>query len=205
MWHVRKQTLPSNRRASTLLKKPKVKRPSIYHRFSLKNPEHFDDEILATGLGLHPDFMIPTTPRGLGGKMVQLDKLRLLNMGHINERYHQDYFHPPQRASVLQDMEAEAISGEPMFPVRQMLKVARQSLQPVKIRMPKLRDPNRRASVPPDDIGQSEFDPSATKGGFFTVEQGIGTGRVNSPIYQVTLSALHPQNQALQNPMLVLQ
>lgn len=184
MWHGRKQTLPSNRRASTLLKKPTVKSPSLYKRFSLRNPEHFEDEILHSGLGLHPDFMIPTTPRGLGGKMVKLDALRLLNMGHINERYHQDYFHPPKRSSVLQELELEARCEEPIFPVRQILKVARNSLQPVKIKLDRTPDPMRRSASA--IVSKSEFDSSAIKGGFFTVEQGIGTGRVNSPTYQVT-------------------
>lgn len=188
MWHGRKQTLPSNRRASTLLKKPKVKRASTYHRFSIKNPEHFDDEILASGLGLHPDFMIPTTPRGIGSQAVKLDALRLLNMGHINERYHQDYFHPPKRASQLQMLEMEARAEEPIFAVRQVLKVARHSLQPVKIRLDRTPDPNRRKSAAAAD-GKGEFDASGIKGGWFTVEQGIGTGRVNSPTYQVILSS----------------
>jgi hypothetical protein len=91
MWHGKRQTLPSARlKNTTVKKKPKHKRPSLWQCFSLKNPEHFEDAILATGLGMHPDFMIPTKPRKFGSTgIVHLDQLRHLNMGHINERYHQ--------------------------------------------------------------------------------------------------------------------
>lgn len=183
MWHGRRQTLPSARRESTVRKKPKNKRPSLWQRFSIKNSEHFEDAILATGLGLHPDFMIPTKPRTFGSTgIVHLDRLRHLNMGHINERYHQDYFHPPRRPSQIRDQELEILDEEPVFPLRQVLKEARKSVMPIKIKLD--RTPDRRRSTSAMADLKAEFDPNAIKGGFFTVQQGIGTGRVNSPIYQ---------------------
>lgn len=183
MFHLRRQTLPSNRRASTLLKNPTNKKASAWQRFSIKNPTEFEDAILASGLGLHPDFMIPTRSRRISSRIMRLDALRLLNMGHINERYHEDYFHTPKRRSQLVDgIDPDKVRKEvPNFPLRQVLKTARRSLQPmmVKVRLDPTLEPGGRHSASAAQHLLSST--GSIQGGFFTVDQGIGTARASSP------------------------
>lgn len=191
MFHLRRQTLPSNRRASTLLKNPTNKKASAWQRFSIKNPTEFEDAILASGLGLHPDFMIPTRSRRISSRIMRLDALRLLNMGHINERYHEDYFHTPKRRSQLVDgIDPDKVRKEvPNFPLRQVLKTARRSLQPmmVKVRLDPTLEPGGRHSASAAQHLLSST--GSIQGGFFTVDQGIGTARASSPKRQVTSSS----------------
>ena len=196
MWATRRQTLPSVRRSSKykLAKAKKPAPPPEWARFSLRNTSHFGDDTLASGLGLHPDFMIPTKSRPDG---MRLDGLRQLNMGHINVRYHQDYFSPKSsQASMHEYNNFDGMSADqggaaggvaaggaesPKFSVPQGWKRS-SSLTPVKVRCePKM---SVIKAAPPSGGGVADFNPRGSrvnKDGFFTVEQGIGTARGASP------------------------
>lgn len=201
MWATRRQTLPSVRRSSKykLAKAKKPAPPPEWARFSLRNTSHFGDDTLASGLGLHPDFMIPTKSRPDG---MRLDGLRQLNMGHINVRYHQDYFSPKSsQASMHEYNNFDGMSADqggaagavaaggaesPKFSVPQGWKRS-SSLTPVKVRCePKM---SVIKAAPPSGGGVADFNPRGSrvnKDGFFTVEQGIGTARGASPAYKAS-------------------
>lgn len=203
MWATRRQTLPSVRRSSKykLAKAKKAAPPPDWARFSLRNTSQFGDDILASGLGLHPDFMIPTKSRPDG---MRLDGLRQLNMGHINVRYHQDYFSPKSsRASMYEYSNFDNMSEQggvaggaggaesPKFSVPQGWKRS-SSLTPVKVRPERGCEPKMSLKSPTSSGGGvAEFNPRGSrvnKDGFFTVEQGIGTARGASPTYKASAS-----------------
>lgn len=190
MWAARKQTLPSTRRSSKykLAKAKKASPPPDWARFSLRDTSRFGDDILASGLGLHPDFMIPTKPRPDG---MRLDGLRQLNMGHINVRYHQDYFNPTSmhEYNSSDHTSDQGAAEHPKFSVPQGWKRS-SSLTPVKVRSERGCEPKASWKLIAAGGGAvAEFNPRGSrvnKDGFFTVGQGIGTARGAAPTYKAS-------------------
>ncbi|CAM6021872.1 unnamed protein product [Sphagnum balticum] len=87
MWQVKRRSLIATKleRALKPVQKPHVSsREHPWIRASIREPESTLNPTLE-GFGIHPIFQNPTAPRSKG---INLDKLRELNMGHLNIQLH---------------------------------------------------------------------------------------------------------------------
>jgi hypothetical protein len=213
MWQVKRRSLIATKLERVLkpVQKPDVssrERPWI--RASIREPESTLNPTLE-GFGIHPIFQNPTAPRSKG---INLDKLRELNMGHLNIQLHpqsqvssvcasarSEY----QRESEFNDANAEEIpvSKTPhAFVVPEGWRTL--TLTPSKPRTADEQGNKRQLLALTDRAAASPFSSSSAKDvadsdvaaaemkkfclnlrkGFFTEDQGIGTARGASPYHK---------------------
>jgi len=213
MWQVKRRSLIATKLERVLkpVQKPDVssrERPWI--RASIREPESTLSPTLE-GFGIHPIFQNPTAPRSKG---INLDKLRELNMGHLNIQLHpqsqvssvcasarSEY----QRGSEFNDANAEEIpvSKTPhAFVVPEGWRTL--TLTPSKPRTADEQGNKRQLLALTDRAAASPFSSSSAKDvadsdvaaaemkksrlnlrkGFFTEDQGIGTARGASPYHK---------------------
>ncbi|KAH8958494.1 hypothetical protein BDL97_06G027700, partial [Sphagnum fallax] len=204
--------LPSSRSSSS---KEIQQREHPWIRASIRETESTLNPTLE-GFGIHPIFQNPTAPRSKG---INLDKLRELNMGHINIQLHpqsqvssvcasarSEY----QRESEFNDANAEEIpvSKTPhAFVVPEGWRTL--TLTPSKPRTVDEQGNKRQLLALTDRAAASPFSSSSAKDladsdvaaaemkksrlnlrkGFFTEDQGIGTARGASPYHKAAWEA----------------
>jgi hypothetical protein len=213
MWQVKRRSLIATKleRALKPVQKPHVSsREHPWIRASIREPESTLNPTLE-GFGIHPIFQNPTAPRSKG---INLDKLRELNMGHLNIQLHpesqvssvcasarSEY----QRESEFNDANAEEtpVSKTPhAFVVPEGWRTL--TLTPSKPRNVDEQGNKRQLLALTDRAAASPFSSSSAKDvadsdvaaaemkksrlnlrkGFFTEDQGIGTARGASPYHK---------------------
>ncbi|KAH9558796.1 hypothetical protein CY35_06G025900 [Sphagnum magellanicum] len=226
MWQVKRRSLIATKLERVLkpVQKPDVssrERPWI--RASIREPESTLNPTLE-GFGIHPIFQNPTAPRSKG---INLDKLRELNMGHLNIQLHpqsqvssvcasarSEY----QRESEFNDANAEEIpvSKTPhAFVVPEGWRTL--TLTPSKPRTADEQGNKRQLLALTDRAAASPFSSSSAKDvadsdvaaaemkkfclnlrkGFFTEDQGIGTARGASPYHKAEGNSVFNRNKCL--------
>ncbi|CAK9229315.1 unnamed protein product [Sphagnum troendelagicum] len=218
MWQVKRRSLIATKleRALKPVQKPHVSsREHPWIRASIRETESTLNPTLE-GFGIHPIFQNPTAPRSKG---INLDKLRELNMGHINIQLHpqsqvssvcasarSEY----QRESEFNDANAEEIpvSKTPhAFVVPEGWRTL--TLTPRKPHTVDEQGNKRQLLALTDRAAASPFSSSSAKDladsdvaaaemkksrlnlrkGFFTEDQGIGTARGASPYHKAAWEA----------------
>lgn len=211
IWMRKRKTLQTAQKQNLDLKaqiKKPVKVPWV--RASLRDPRlPFDPTV--EGFGLHPVFQVPTAARPKG---FPLDRLRTLNMGHINLRYHPEALVSPYKSERQGSARSSKMSDAKLGSRKGTLTAPKSIFVVPEIWKPATSPKPSPPASPPESIKSGapgakktktsldgakatnlllpeEVEPSkdVTKG-WISVDQGIGTARGASPVFKASGSSV---------------